>query len=224
MAPPGRSGSRRVLRCEPRKLNFCHESAAETSSSLQKGHPLPPIRRHFVSVLLSPPHVYFIARLINCFGTRLNVCVCFLLPLWKCHLSGIIKMFFQKRRELCFLHCTVNPHPACIRARKCILLNVPCTNTLVGRGGVRGGEPRVADRSWHGVNSFNDGKAGLQFVCVCARLHLPGAYWSCARGRGELVGKRGLTLRVLQMLEGRRRPKSVRGGKKKVPPARIARV
>lgn len=52
------------------------------------------------------------------------------------------------------------------RAHKWILLNVPFTDTLVGRGGVRGGEPRVADRSWHGVNSFNNGKAGLQFVCV----------------------------------------------------------
>lgn len=67
-------------------------------------------------------------------------------------------------------------------------------------------------------------------VCACARArvspalidHVPGG-----GGRWELVGRGigGLTLRVLQTLGGRRRPKSVRGaGKKKAPPARIARV
>lgn len=51
-----------------------------------------------------------------------------------------------------------------------------------------GGEPRVADRSWHGVNSFNDGRHDSS-SCVPARLRArvhasPQLYWSCARGVG----------------------------------------
>lgn len=47
---------------------------------------------------------------------------------------------------------------SCTRTHKRTLLNLPCKNTLVGCGSWwRGGEPRVADRSWHGVNCYNDG-------------------------------------------------------------------
>lgn len=58
-------------------------------------------------------------------------------------------------------------------AHKCILHFLTCTHkysTLVGRGrgGGCGGEPRVADRSWHGVNSFNDGRHDSS-SCVPAR-------------------------------------------------------
>lgn len=47
----------------------------------------------------------------------------------------------------------------CTRAHKRVRLNLPCKNTLVGcASGWRGGDPRAADRSWHAVNCFNDGR------------------------------------------------------------------
>lgn len=66
------------------------------------------------------------------------------------------------------------------------------------RGG--GGEPRVTDRSWHGVNSFSDGRHD-SCVCECAHACLPGFI--------DHVPGAGVNAQRFQVLEGRRRPKSL---------------
>lgn len=153
------------------QLNSCHPNAAETSSSLLKGQ----LFRY--GDFLFPPVAaqFFITHFINCLA---QLWMFFTYRKW-CRLSNKIKRDDSRSSVEIFCKC------ANMMTR--MHLNASCTHAHIPLMGGVGRGARVTDGSWHGVNSFNDGRHDS---CQCVRGLLargrvsPRLYWSCARGVG----------------------------------------